>query len=320
MGMFRGRAVRAGVNDAVEATTRGGEGIVTAIASALALVFSAYSLYDTSLKYPDLRAFVPPVIGYSQPGNSSFEVFEVPVTVLNLGGRAGTVLSMDLEVSNPRTKAIRRFYSGDIGRLNQSASARRFAPVSLTGKSSSSDTVLFYSRDDDKEDRIADQKKGTYKFKLLLNAAQPEDLGILDRIFISRPETVLFEMEMPEVDHRAFDNGGTLELHALNWRGVGQGAPARGAGDASNQSSTDTKANSSVAAPAMDDTAGAIADAGNKNKPGTQANAAEAAMHDALIESLKAKCKEAGPGEKLTSSSFDAKAGVSASAEYTCPE
>ena len=313
MGTLQGRAPQGGGTDVVEATTRGGEGIVTAVASALALVFSAYTLYDTNLRRPDLRAFVPPVIGYSQPGNSSFEVFEVPVTVANLGGRAGTVLSMGLEVENPRNKAVRKFYSGELGRLSSGPAIKRFAPISLPGKSSSSDTVLFYSRDDEKEDRIADQKKGNYLFRLSLNVAMPEDLGMLDRFWSVKPEPVAFTMEMPEVDHRAFDNGGTMELHALNWRGAGQPGPASGASDGGSQSSADANAN-------MDETKTNAARAAAPPASGAQAKAQEAAMHDALVEELKAKCKEASPGAKLSSASTDLKSGVSASADYVCPD
>jgi hypothetical protein len=39
----------------------------SAVISALALVFSGYSLWDSSLKAPDLKIFVPPVIQFSAP-------------------------------------------------------------------------------------------------------------------------------------------------------------------------------------------------------------------------------------------------------------
>ena len=73
-------------------------GTLSAAISVLALVFSGYSLRDSSLKASDLKVFVPPVIQFSAPyNNSNFEVIEVPVTLLNDGGRTGTVLSMDLK-------------------------------------------------------------------------------------------------------------------------------------------------------------------------------------------------------------------------------
>jgi len=145
MGIFRSKPVRTGALDIAEDAVRGGEGggtaAITAVASALALLFSAYSLYETSVRRADLRAFVPPVIAYSQPNNNSFEVFEIPVTVMNIGARAGTVLSMDLEVENPRTKTRRKFYSSDFGRwttdnARSGTAFRAYAPISVPGKAS----------------------------------------------------------------------------------------------------------------------------------------------------------------------------------------
>jgi hypothetical protein len=58
--------------------------------SAIALLFSGYSLWDTSLKAADLRAFVPPVIQFPAPyHNSNFEVIAVPITLTNEGAPLG---------------------------------------------------------------------------------------------------------------------------------------------------------------------------------------------------------------------------------------
>jgi len=245
MAIFRSKPVRADALDIAGDAGRGGEGgggggAITAVASALALLFSAYSLYETSVRKPDLRAFVPPVIRYSSPyNNSNFEVFEVPVTFLNLGARAGTVLSMDLEVENPRDKTRKLFYSAEFGRWTMdNANAlnfRPFAPISLPGKASVSESVLFYARADEKVEQLA-HDKGRYRFKLTLNSVFPEDLGMLDRLWISKPSPVSFEMEMPEIDHRVFTQG-TLPLHAPDWHVAEPGAaPAATA-------SAETKAN-----------------------------------------------------------------------------
>jgi hypothetical protein len=314
MGLFRGGAVRGGDIDTVDATSRSGEGLVTAVASTLALVFSAYSLYETAVRRPDLRAFVPPVIRYADPYNGgNFEVFEVPVTVVNLGAQSGTVLSMDLEVENSHNKTVKKFYSSDFGRWTmdnaRALSFRPYAPISLPGKSSSSDSVLFYARDDQKVERIAEQKGGNYKFKLTLNAAFPEDLGIFDRFWLNKPEPVSFEMEMPELDHRVFDVG-TVQLHAPHWKVAGvPGAAASGSPAAANDVTSSTTAEKTPDAP----------DAAAEKAANDNTDAAEAALHESLVEKLKADCKTAKSGSTLTSVSSDFKTGVSASAEYTCP-
>ncbi len=68
-------------NDITIQAAAGDGGRLTAIVSAIALLFSAYSLWDSSLKAPDLKVFVPPVIQYSSPyNNSNFEVFAIPIT------------------------------------------------------------------------------------------------------------------------------------------------------------------------------------------------------------------------------------------------
>jgi len=319
MGIFRRKPAQADVLDIIEDTARGGDGgsnggAITAVASAFALLFSAYSLYETSVRRPDLRAFVPPVIAYAQPYTSSFEVFEIPVTVMNLGARAGTVLSMDLEVENPRTKAVRKYYSSDFGRWTmenaRSGSAfKSYAPISVPGKASWSDSVLFFSRDDQMDQVIADQKGGKYKFKLIQNVAFPEDLGVFDHLWMTKPEPLTFEMEMPEIDHRVF-NVGALQLHAPHWRVAVPGGSSSGEGEADNPEPAGQK--SAKATPVTDETAG-------QDTASAQASPDETAMHDALVEKLKADCKNAKPGSKLASASSDLKTGVSASAEYVCP-
>jgi hypothetical protein len=294
MGIFRSKRSRADALNIAEDTmrdsaSRGEGGIVTALASAMALLFSAYSLYETSVRRPDLRAFVPPVIRYSSPyTNSNFEVFEVPVTFLNLGARAGTVLSMDLEVENPRQKTKKLFYSADFGRWTMDNAShynfRPYAPISLPGKASTSESVLFYARPDEKIEQVANDQ-GLYRFKLTLNTVFPEDLGFFDRYWLIKPTPVTFEMVMPEIDHRVFTQG-TLPLHAPNWHVAEPGA----------------------AAPASE------APAAKAEKMPTPA---EAAADEA--EAHKTDCLN-NPGATITSAGFDLKTGKATSSDYVCPD
>jgi hypothetical protein len=222
MDIARGVAAPSEPHQTAETTIRISEGgVVTAIISLLAVIFSAYSLYDTSVRRPDIRAFVPPVIRYSSPeNNSNFEVFEVPVTLVNLGAREGTVLSMDLKVVSPRTHNSKLFYSADFGRWTmdnaRAGNFRAFSPMSVAGKASASETILFFSRDEEAVQQIAEDQ-GPYEFMLTLNTAFPHDLGVLDTLWLKPPPPVTFTMQMPEIDHRVF-NTGTLPLHAPDWK------------------------------------------------------------------------------------------------------
>jgi hypothetical protein len=212
------------VNTAIK---RDGGKIATLVAL-IALLFSAYSLWETSLKRPDVRIFVPPVIQFSAPyNNSNFEMIAIPVTFANEGARTGTVLSMELTVTDPRTSQTKYFYAADFGRWTmektRSGAYQPFAPISLAGRSSRTETVLFYTRGDDQKPEQIIHEVGPYQFRLTLEQAVADDLGPVDEWLASRPVSVSFERELRFYDARAFNNG-TLPLHAKDWRST-QGEP-----------------------------------------------------------------------------------------------
>lgn len=182
-------------------------GISAEVFSGVAVVLSGYSLWQTSLRRADLQVFVSPLIRYASPyQNSIFEVFEIPLTVVNEGARAGTVLSIDLEVNNPQTGATKYFYSAGLGAWSlakvHGEGLLPFTPLSLVGHTSQSATILFYAREDSRIQQLADNP-GHYKFILHLQAARN-----------TRSKPLTFEMILPYMDHRAFTSGaGTLPLH-----------------------------------------------------------------------------------------------------------
>jgi hypothetical protein len=195
---------------------------LSAVISVLALAFSGYSLWDSSLKAPDLKVFVPPVIQFSAPyNNSNFEVVEVPVTLLNEGGRTGTVLSMDLEVTNPKTNETKRFYAADLGRWTMEKARANgfdpFAPIPLAGKASKTETVLFYTNGPGQKPDQLIREPGPYNFRLVLDEAEVDDFGPLDKVFNRGPAQVSFTMELRGYDARAFQNG-TLPLYSVTGR------------------------------------------------------------------------------------------------------
>ncbi len=92
-------------------------GRIAAIVSLIALIFSAYSLWETSLKQAELNVYVTGVVTYGRDSSDDdfirpargFEVFAVPVTIANGGARDAAVLSLQLEVKNPQTGLSGRF-------------------------------------------------------------------------------------------------------------------------------------------------------------------------------------------------------------------
>jgi hypothetical protein len=187
---------------------------VSDIIAGVALLVSGYNLWQSTLKRADLKVFVPPVIQYSSPyQNSNFEVFAIPVTLVNEGAQTGTVLSIELEVTDPRTKGVKRFYAADFGRWTMEKTRTNayqpFAPISLAGHARQTETVLFYTRGDEEKPAQMVYEKGPYSFRLIL------DDGSLASG--RKPPSVEFVRELRWYDARAF-NEGTIPMYAKNWR------------------------------------------------------------------------------------------------------
>lgn len=195
-------------------------GVAATVLSAVAVLFSAYSLWDTSLKSADLRVYVPRVIYYAAPyQNTNFEIISIPVTIANEGAQTGTVLHMDLAVTDPRTKQTKHFYAAEFGVWSMERARARsftgFAPLALEGRSSRTESVLFYTRgDDEKPDQII-REVGPYEFTL--TATQTDQTDLLGSRRPQDPVSVSFERVLPFYDARAFDSG-TIFMHAKDWR------------------------------------------------------------------------------------------------------
>jgi hypothetical protein len=193
------------------------------LASGIALIFSLYNFWQSSQKPPQLRLFVPPVINYALPyQNSNFEVFAIPLTIINQGARTGTILSMNLVVTDLQTKLSKRFYSANFGQWSfeksQRMDFRPFAPISLAGRTSYTDTVQFHTRGDEKVTQIV-QTPGRYQFTITLDSPSA-DYGFLDQLLSKATRPLTFEMILQhEIDHRAFNHGdGTITLRNKNWQ------------------------------------------------------------------------------------------------------
>jgi hypothetical protein len=218
-------------SDASGSSSGHNRGTLSAMISVLALVFSGYSLWDSSLKAPDIKVFVPPVIQFSAPyNNSNFEVIEVPVTLLNDGGRTGTILSMGLEATNPKTGETKRFYAADLGRWTMDKARANgfdpFAPIPLSGKASKTETVLFYTNGPSQKPDQLIRDPGTYNFRLVLDQAEVSDFGVLDHIFRREPAQVAFAVELRDYDARAFQTG-TLPLYSTSGHSAKSGDAAQ---------------------------------------------------------------------------------------------
>lgn len=220
--------VRTGMSeDAADITTDNARqfsgGLAATLLSAVAVLFSGYSLWDTALKSADLRVYVPRVIYYAAPyTNTNFEMIQVPVTITNEGAQTGTVLHFDLAVTDPRTKQTKHFYAAELGVWSMERTRTRsytgFAPVSLEGRSSRTESIIFYTRGEDEKPEQIIREVGPYEFTLTATLARETGglSGLAGGAAETKPITVTFERELPFYDARAFENG-TIFMHSKNW-------------------------------------------------------------------------------------------------------
>jgi hypothetical protein len=141
-------AVRNGMREAAQMATRSlwfsrAPTAVTILSSVVALGFSGYSFYETVLKQPELRFYPPPQVYMYHQDDIGLDVFAVPVTISNDGARRGTVLSFDLEVTHRETGKTMKFKNLAFG--DTPKDARLATPMTIAGRSSSTEVVLFYA-------------------------------------------------------------------------------------------------------------------------------------------------------------------------------
>lgn len=203
-----------------------------ALISVLAFVFSGISYYESAMRQADLWVFVPPVIHYGRDGGGDVELFAIPVTITNNGARTGTVLSMDLDVERaggtdkdtPRSKRYYAAYLGEHPR-NSDGINRAFAPASLAGRQSWSDTIRFYPVGNPLPKLL--QEPGEYRFTLRLNVAEAADPGWWERLWTPRIVPVSFTLTLPFMSEQHLNfRRGSVAMHAKDHRPTSSAAAA----------------------------------------------------------------------------------------------
>ena len=186
------------------------------VISAFALVFSGYSFYESVMRAPSLAIYVPPQIHYTDPDrpDSPLEVFIVPITLANDGARTGTVLSIDLDVKNPRTSATKKFYAAREGSWGTQP-LKSFAPVPLAGKASYSSAIQFFPREGETVPRILDFEAGDYEFKITLNTAETKARF---SAFGTKTAPLSFKMQANKLDYRNFSGAGTIPMWSADYK------------------------------------------------------------------------------------------------------
>lgn len=206
--MFKGRQQQAKLGELMEAVTEygtrtaeqasleyGGDGDMAppdkrrsfnlsaglaTLVSVVALLFSGFSFYETVLKQANLRIYSPPLIHMYREGYR--DVLAIPVTISNDGAQRGTILSFDLTVKHRETNKVVQFQSLNFGD-SPKGNKRLFNAITIPGRSSYSDVILFYAL----ETGAFMETTGGVKLPLRLTLKANMDQG-------SAPEPVTFDM------------------------------------------------------------------------------------------------------------------------------
>ncbi len=189
-------------------------GLQATIISAVALVISGFSLYESTFKTSDLEVFVPPVIHYARDNGGDVELFAIPITITNGGARTGTVLSMQLDVEDLKSHKTKRYYSALLGehQVDPSATNRSFAPLSIAGRETFTDTVRFYPVGNPLPKLVEDA--GDFRFTVTLHTAAPARPDLIDRYLSQAPGPVVFERTLPWVsDEQLGSRRITIAMH-----------------------------------------------------------------------------------------------------------
>ena len=204
-------------HSAAQVSRRGGHaGAFATVLSAVALLFSGLSYYESSMKPANLSVYVPPMIHYARDGA---DVFNIPITIANDGANAGTVLSMTLDVENLDPKAERKkatfrsVFLGDFPR-DENAPLRSFAPMSVPGHGTVTETVRFYNMGEQMPLLVID--KGDFRFTLTVETAKANG-GVIERLTATQVKPLTFDLNLPYFAVRSGPQG-THAMYNKDWK------------------------------------------------------------------------------------------------------
>ncbi len=113
------------------------------LVSITAMVFSAFSFYETALKQASLTYYPPGLIQMYREGFR--DVLAIPVTISNDGAQRGTILSFNLKVTNLETKETKEFQNLYFGDNPKGTDKKLFSPITIPGRNSYNDVILFHA-------------------------------------------------------------------------------------------------------------------------------------------------------------------------------
>jgi hypothetical protein len=131
--------------------------------SLLALSVSIMNLYIASLRAPQVEMRVAPYIRHGIDDTSGNEAFLVPLTMVNSGARATSILSLEMTIRHVPSGDEKTLY-GQYFTEERTRLGELFSPIGLSGYSDVSRTVAFYPLGE-QTDRILNSP-GLYEFQI----------------------------------------------------------------------------------------------------------------------------------------------------------
>ena len=198
-------------------------GIITALASGAALIVSGISLWETSLKQPDLQFYLGNNLAYTRDPWGSDEVLVMPITVTNSGARDGAVLSLELDLKNATTGAAGHFvsfYTADASYFgsNDDVTANKhrpktpYSPIVVSGRTTFSGTVLFYPKAE-KQKPVIDGKSD---IEMTFHLVTTKPAGWVDELLASAPPPITVRAQVPNFLPGALNVGEFARLRVID--------------------------------------------------------------------------------------------------------
>lgn len=194
---------------------------LTAAVSALALIGSVLSLWESTFKHSEIKVYVSENVQYTRDPYGASEVLAVPVTIANSGARDGAVLSLQLNVKNLATgkeQIFKSAYTADAqyfgARDDVAARLKRpkvpFAPLSIAARGVYSGTILFYSAAGGGSEAALIEPLS--KLEMTLTLQTPPAGDQLERILTILPNPVMLKAEAPSFYPGALLSGDNAPL------------------------------------------------------------------------------------------------------------
>jgi hypothetical protein len=126
--------------------------------------FAFLTLYANSLSASNLSFHIAPDFLYSSPrASGNLERIEIPITFVNDGARTAVVQTIELIVVGPPDRGSKRFRASwiarsfaeqvTVGSYSRTIGRELFSPISLLGRSSRTETIVFSNQLDGTDQR-----------------------------------------------------------------------------------------------------------------------------------------------------------------------